>query len=172
VTDTASRFESFSRLRRVDDDEEVVVAGTGLTGPRGLGVAVVLGVEAPQGFPARQAKYRLSGSPEARHLDVADSSPDPEPRLQVMVGLAEVDLAVRSRDAEAAEVDELVALDRGPAALVLPAAHSHHDVHLLMVTNGGDVGKRAGAVTGPLRELVTADRGARRLPGGRSPSGH
>jgi len=100
-------------------------------------VAVVLGVEAPQGLPARQAKYRLSRSSEARDLDVADSSPDPEPRLEVMVGLAEVDLAVRSRDAEAAEVDELVTLDRKPAALVLPATHFHHDVHLLMVTSGG-----------------------------------
>ncbi len=116
--------------------------GKELTGPWGLEVAVVLVVEAPQGLPARQAKDWLSRLPEARDLDVADSSLDPDPGLQVMVGLAEVDLAVRCRDAEAAEVDQLVTLDRGPAARVLPAAHFHHDIHLLMVFSGGDVRKR------------------------------
>lgn len=129
-------------LPDVDDEQEVITVGKELTGPRVLEVAVVLVVEAPQGLPARQAKDRLSRLPEARDLDVADSSLHPDPGLQVMMGLAEVDLTVRCHDAEAAEVDQLVPLDRGPAARPLPAAYSHHDVHLLMVPSGSDVSKR------------------------------
>jgi hypothetical protein len=117
--------------------------GRGSPVHRGLEVAVVLVVEAPQGLPARQAKDWLSRLPEARYLDVADSSLNPgHPGLQVVAGFAEVDLAVRSRDAEAGEVDQLVTLDRGPAARVFPAAHSHHDIHLLMVSSAGAVSNR------------------------------
>lgn len=125
----------------VDDEQEVITVGKELTGPRVLEVAVVLVVEASQGVPARQAKDRLSRLSEARDLDVADSSLHPDLGFHVMVGLTEVDLAVRCQDAEAAEVDQLFTLDRGPAARVLPASYSHHDVHLLMVPSGSDVSK-------------------------------
>ena len=133
-------------LPDVDDEQEVITVGKELTGPRVLEVAVVLVVEAPQGLATRQAKDRLSRLSEARDLDVADSSLHPCLGLQVMMGLAEVDLAARCQDAEAAEVDHLVALDRGPAARVLPAAYSHHDVHLLMVPSGNDASKRPAAL--------------------------
>ncbi len=128
--------------RRVDDHQEVVTVGKKLTGPRILEVAVVLVVVAPQGLPARQAKDWLSRLPEARDVDVADPSLHPDLGLLVVMGLAEVDLTVRCHDADAAKVDQLVTLDRGPAARVLPTAYFHHDVHLLMVPSGGDVSKR------------------------------
>ncbi|CAA9324047.1 MAG: hypothetical protein AVDCRST_MAG07-1424 [uncultured Frankineae bacterium] len=66
-------------------------------------------------------------------MDVPDSSLHPDIGLQLMMGLAEVHLAVRCQDAEAAEIHQLVPLDGGPAARVLPSAYFHHDVHLLRV---------------------------------------
>jgi hypothetical protein len=137
----ACRSGSVCLPRRVDDHQEVVTVGKELTGPRSLEVAVVLVVVAPQGLPARQAKDWLSRLSEARDVDVADSSLHPDLRLQVVMGLAEVDLAVRCHDADAAKVDQLITLDRGPAARVLPTAYFHHDVHLLMVPSGGDASK-------------------------------
>ncbi len=103
--------------------------GKELTGPRVLEVAVVIVVVAPQCLPARQAKNWLSRLPGARDVDVADSSLHPDLGLRVVMGLVEVDLALRFHDADAAEVDQLVTLDRGPAAGMLATAHFHHDVH-------------------------------------------
>lgn len=120
----------------MDGDEEVVTVGQELTGPGGLEVAVVIGVEATHGLPARQAENPLGRVPGSHDLNVADAPLDLQLRLQVVVGLAEVNVIVRPHYAQTAEVDELVTLDRGPAALVLPAAYLDDDVHLSMLTGG------------------------------------
>ena len=94
-------------------------------------------------------------------MDVADSSLHADVRSHVVMRLAEFDLADRCRDADAAEVDQLVALEGGPAARVLPTAYSHHDVHLLIVPRSGDLSEEGRWLDGLRREPVTPDRGAR-----------
>lgn len=128
-------------------------------------MTVVIDAEAAHGLPAWQAEHLLGGVPRSYDLDVADASLDLHLGLQVVVGLAEVNLSVRPHHAKAAEVDELVALDRGPAALVLPAAHLDHDVHLSMLTGGIRLSQGDGQVAAPPQEPTTArvhrsDRGS------------
>lgn len=128
-------------------------------------MTVVIDAEAAHGLPAWQTEHLLGGVPRSYDLDVADASLDLHLGLQVVVGLAEVNLSVRPHHAKAAEVDELVALDRGPAALVLPAAHLDHDVHLSMLTGGIRLSQGDGQVAAPLQEPTTArvhrsDRGS------------
>ena len=55
----------------------------------------------------------------------------------MVVSLDEANLAVRARPADAVEVDELVALDGFPTAVVLPATYLHDDVHDIKLDPAG-----------------------------------
>ena len=95
-------------------------------------MAVVAIVVAPQRLPARYAKDWLRSPVFPDHLDFDHPSVDPLIGCDVesaVVRFDEAHLAVRPRIADALEVDELVALDGFPAALVLPVAYLHDDVH-------------------------------------------
>lgn len=95
-------------------------------------MAVVVTVDAPEGFPTGHPKDRLRGPVLSHHLDPRHPSLNACIGLNVeaaMVALRKERAAVTPRVADAPEVDELIPLDGFPAALVLPVTHLDDDVH-------------------------------------------
>ena len=112
-------------------------------------MAVVVIVEAPQGRSTRYAEDRLGGPSVLHHPDLGHPSSDSLIGIDVVVRLDEAHPAVRVCPADAVEVDELVALDGFPAALVLPATHLHDDVHDVTLGPAGRPHGLLGALAWP-----------------------
>ena len=95
-------------------------------------MALVVKVEAPEGLPTGHPEDRLRGPAGLHHLNARHPSLYACISWNIeaaVVSFHETHATIRSRVADALEVDDLVPLDAFPAALVLPVADLHDDVH-------------------------------------------
>lgn len=91
--------------------------------PRRLKVPVVLVVKSAQGHAAGNAKNWCRGTILSKHENVHDATADTSFDRGVVVGLDQPHLSIGVPPTKTAQVDYIVAFDRGAAAFVLPIAH-------------------------------------------------